>query len=98
MSSSSSTTRTRARLIRCSYQRGRGIPTPRAEGATMARVLVSEPHPDCRALVELVVQRVGHDLVSAGELADGDDPGLLILEPASADGLAIAHRLRHRLG
>jgi DNA-binding response OmpR family regulator len=64
----------------------------------MARVLISEPHPDCRALVELVVQRVGHDPLGPGELAEGDDPGLLILEPASADGLAIAHRLRHRLG
>ena len=63
----------------------------------MARVLISEPHPDCRALVELVVQRVGHDPLGAGELAEGDDPGLLILEPASADGLAIAHRLRRRL-
>ncbi len=60
----------------------------------MARVLISEPHPDCRALLELVVQRVGHDPFGLGELADGDDPGLLILEPASADG---PHRLRRRL-
>jgi DNA-binding response OmpR family regulator len=64
----------------------------------MARVLISEPHPDCRALVELVVQRVGHDPLGPGELTEGDDPGLLILEPASADGLAIAQRLRRRLG
>jgi DNA-binding response OmpR family regulator len=63
----------------------------------MARVLISEPHPDCRALVELVVQRVGHDPVGPGELADGDDLGLLILEPASAEGLAFAHQLRDRL-
>jgi hypothetical protein len=63
----------------------------------MARVLISEPHPDCRALLELVVQRVGHDPLGPGELADGDDLGLLILEPASAEGLAIAHRLRRRL-
>ena len=63
----------------------------------MARVLISEPHPDCRALVELVVQRVGHDPLGPGELHEGDDLGLLILEPASADGLAIAHRLRRRL-
>jgi DNA-binding response OmpR family regulator len=63
----------------------------------MARVLISEPHPDCRALLELVVRRVGHDPLGLGELAEGDDPGLLILEPASADGLALAHRLRRRL-
>jgi DNA-binding response OmpR family regulator len=63
----------------------------------MARVLISEPHPDCRALLELVVRRVGHDPLGLGELAESDDPGLLILEPASAEGLALAHRLRTRL-
>ena len=64
---------------------------------SVARVLISEPHPDCRALLELVVRRVGHDPLGQGELAEGDDPGLLILEPASADGLALARRLRRRL-
>ena len=63
----------------------------------MARVLISEPHPDCRTLIELVVRRAGHEPLGAGELAEGDEPGALILEPASADGLAIAHRLRNRL-
>ena len=64
----------------------------------MARVLISEPHPDCRALLKLVVQRVGHDPVDSGELVEGDDLGLMILEPASAEGLAAANRLRCRLG
>jgi DNA-binding response OmpR family regulator len=63
----------------------------------VARILISEPHPDCRALLELVVRRAGHDPLGHGELADGDDVGLMILEPASADGLEIAHRLRGRL-
>jgi DNA-binding response OmpR family regulator len=63
----------------------------------VARVLISEPHPDCRALLELVVQRVGHDPVDLGELVDGDDLGLMILEPASAEGLALAAKLRRRL-
>ena len=63
----------------------------------MARVLISEPHPDCRALLKLVVQRVGHDPVDSGELFDVDDLGLMILEPASAEGLAAANRLRCRL-
>jgi DNA-binding response OmpR family regulator len=62
----------------------------------MARVLISEPHPDCRTLLELVVQRVGHDPVGPGELAGDDDLGLMILEPAAAEGLAMASRLRHR--
>ena len=63
----------------------------------VARVLISEPHPDCRTLIELVVRRAGHEPLGPGELAEGDEPGALILEPASADGLAIAHRLRNRL-
>jgi DNA-binding response OmpR family regulator len=63
----------------------------------VARVLISEPHPDCRTLLELVVQRVGHFPIDSGELVDGGDPGLMILEPASAEGLAIARRLRRRL-
>ena len=63
----------------------------------MARVLISEPHPDCRALLALVVQRVGHDPVGFGELVDDDELGLMILEPASAEGLAMATRLRRRL-
>jgi DNA-binding response OmpR family regulator len=73
------------------------LPTSVADGVWVARVLISEPHPDCRTLLELVVQRAGHSPLGLGELADGDDPGLLILEPVSADGLALAHRLRRRL-
>lgn len=64
----------------------------------MARVLISEPHPDCRALLEAVVRRAGHEPVGQGELASDDMPELMILEPASAEGLAVAARLRRRLG
>ena len=63
----------------------------------MARVLISEPHPDSRALFELVVRRAGHEPVGLGELADREPPELMILEPASGEGLAIAHQLRRRL-
>jgi len=96
MSSSSSITRIRA-LIPSSYPRRGSFPTFGDDIVSVARVLISEPHPDCRALLELVVRRVGHDPLGQGELAEGDDPGLLILEPASADGLALARRLRRRL-
>jgi DNA-binding response OmpR family regulator len=65
----------------------------------VARVLISEPHPDCRALLELVVTRAGHDPIGGGGgSAEGDDLAALILEPASAEGLALAQRLRRRLG
>jgi DNA-binding response OmpR family regulator len=60
-------------------------------------VLISEPHPDSRALFELVVRRAGHEPIGPGELTDDELPELMILEPASGEGLAIARRLRRRL-
>jgi CheY-like chemotaxis protein len=63
----------------------------------VARILISEPHPDLRVLLEAIVRRAGHEPVGHGELTSDDAPELLILEPASADGLAAAARLRSRL-
>jgi DNA-binding response OmpR family regulator len=63
----------------------------------MARILIHEPHPDVRVLLEAVVRRAGHEPVGRGELTNGDTPELMILEPASAEGLAAATRLRRRL-
>jgi CheY-like chemotaxis protein len=63
----------------------------------MARILISEPHPDLRALLEAIVRRTGHEPVGHGELTDDDAPAVMILEPASADGLAAAAGLRRRL-
>src|ERR1700756_5176377 len=62
----------------------------------MARVLISEPHPDCRALLELVVRRAGHEPLGHGELVDGEPLELMILEPASAGGVALAAAARSR--
>jgi CheY-like chemotaxis protein len=64
----------------------------------MARILISEPHPDLRVLVEAVVRRTGNEPVGQGELTSDDAPAVMILEPASANGLAAAARLRSRLG
>ena len=63
----------------------------------MARILISEPHPDLRILIEAVVRRTGNEPVGQGELTSDDAPAVMILEPASADGLAAAARLRRRL-
>ena len=63
----------------------------------MARILIHEPHPDVRVLLEAIVRRAGHAPVGHGELTSDDAPELMILEPASADGLAAAARLRRRL-
>jgi CheY-like chemotaxis protein len=64
----------------------------------MARILISEPHPDVRVLLEAVVRRAGHEPVGHGELTVDETPELMILEPASAEGLAAAAWLRRRLG
>jgi DNA-binding response OmpR family regulator len=63
----------------------------------MARILIHEPHPDVRVLLAAVVKRAGHDPVGHGELTSDDAPALMILEPASAAGLAAAAKLRGRL-
>jgi DNA-binding response OmpR family regulator len=62
----------------------------------VARILISEPHPDLRVLLEAVVRRAGHEPVGQGELVGEDAPAAMILEPASAEGLAAAARLRQR--
>jgi CheY-like chemotaxis protein len=64
----------------------------------VAKILISEPHPDLRVLLEAIVRRAGHEPVGQGELANDDAPELMILEPASAESLAAANRLRSRLG
>jgi DNA-binding response OmpR family regulator len=63
----------------------------------MARILIHEPHPDVRVLLEAVVRRAGHEPVGRGELTAEDSLELMILEPASAEGLAAAAGLRRRL-
>jgi CheY-like chemotaxis protein len=63
----------------------------------VARILIHEPHPDVRVLLAAVVRRAGHVPVGHGELTNDDAPELMILEPASADGLAAAAKLRRRL-
>jgi hypothetical protein len=47
--------------------------------------------------MEAVVRRSGNEPVGHGELTDDDAPQVMILEPAYADGLAAAARLRGRL-
>jgi CheY-like chemotaxis protein len=63
----------------------------------VARILISEPHPDVRVLLEAIVRRAGHEPVGHGELTVDDAPAVMILEPASAEGLAAAAGLRRRL-
>jgi hypothetical protein len=59
----------------------------------VARVLISEPHEDIDALLRLVVERLGHEVV---ESEDVDRADIAVIEPAEADGVRLAHSLRER--
>jgi DNA-binding response OmpR family regulator len=62
----------------------------------VARILIAEPHPDVRTLLELVVRRLGHEAIVGG----GDDELDLsevdagVIEPGEGSGLPVARRLR----
>lgn len=63
----------------------------------MARVLICEPHDDIRALLELVVRRLGHEPVAGSGPAlahAGVDVDVAVIEPGEADGLQLARALR----
>ena len=63
----------------------------------MARVLIVEPNDDVCALLELLVERLGHEPVpfsgASDELGTAD---VAIVEPGQAEGLTIAKTLRAR--
>lgn len=63
----------------------------------MATILIAEPDPGTWSLLELLVLRLGHRPISQRELADGEQPDLMPLEPSSRLGLRQAQRLRGRL-
>jgi DNA-binding response OmpR family regulator len=62
----------------------------------MSRILLVEPHPDIRSLLEIVIVRLGHEPVAH----DGADDGIPDVDAAVVDpdgpGLVIARRLRAR--
>jgi CheY-like chemotaxis protein len=61
----------------------------------VARILISEPEPETRILLELHVLRLGHQLLGGGPAAD-EQPAVVLIEPASSAGLATARGLRSR--
>jgi len=63
----------------------------------VATVLIVDPDPANRSLLELLVLRLGHTPIGQRELGEGETPDLMLLEPASEPGLRLAHRLRQRL-
>jgi DNA-binding response OmpR family regulator len=61
----------------------------------MARVLILEPHPDIRRLLELVVRRLGHEpVVLRNGDPDPDDVEAAVIDLGDGKGLLLARRLR----
>jgi CheY-like chemotaxis protein len=63
----------------------------------MATILIVDPDPATRSLLEVLVLRLGHRPIGQQELSEDESPELLLLEPASRAGMRLASRLRRRL-
>jgi DNA-binding response OmpR family regulator len=61
----------------------------------VSRILIVEPHPDTRSLLELVFRRCGHEAVVYTGLP-GEEAGidLAVIEPGDGLALPVARRLR----
>ena len=62
----------------------------------MATILIVDPDPATRSLLEVLVLRLGHQPVGQWKLSEDEGPDLMLLEPASRAGLRLASRLRRR--
>lgn len=62
----------------------------------MATILIIDPDPATRSLLEVLVLRLGHRPIGQWELAEDEIPDLVLLEPASRAGVRHARRLRSR--
>jgi hypothetical protein len=61
----------------------------------MARVLICEPHDDIRALLELVVRRLGHEpALFASRPVEHMGVDVAVIEPGDHEGLSLAKSLR----
>jgi len=61
----------------------------------MARVLICEPHDDIRALLELVVRRLGHEPETyRGPAVEQLGVDVAVIEPGELDGARLAEQLR----
>ena len=63
----------------------------------MATILIVDPDPATRSLLELLILRLGHRPIGQRELSEGEEPDLILLEPVSRAGLRLTRRLRDQL-
>jgi CheY-like chemotaxis protein len=62
----------------------------------VATILIVDPDPATRSLLELLCTRLGHATIGPREWVGGEEPDLVLLEPASRPGLRLARGVRRR--
>ena len=62
----------------------------------MATILIVDPDSATKSLLELLCERLGHRPIGPREWIEGDEPDLLLLEPASRPGVRLARGFRRR--
>jgi len=62
----------------------------------MAVILIVDPDPSNRSLLELLAVRLGHSTIGPQEWVRGEEPDLVVLEPESRPGVRLARGIRRR--
>jgi DNA-binding response OmpR family regulator len=62
----------------------------------VAVILIVDPDPSNRSLLELLAMRLGHTTIGPGEWVRGEEPDLVVLEPESRPGVRLARGIRRR--
>jgi CheY-like chemotaxis protein len=62
----------------------------------VATILIVDPDSANRSLLELLCMRLGHRPIGSREWVEGEEPDLMLLEPASRPGLRLARGVRRR--
>jgi len=62
----------------------------------VATILIVDPDPATRSLLELLCRRLGHEPIGPREWVGGEEPDLVLLEPASRPGVRLARGVRRR--
>jgi CheY-like chemotaxis protein len=62
----------------------------------VATILIVDPDPANRSLLELLSLRLGHRPIGPREWVGGEEPDLVLLEPSSRPGLRLARGVRRR--
>jgi len=62
----------------------------------VATILIVDPDSATKSLLELLCERLGHRPIGPREWIEGEEPDLLLLEPASRPGVRLARGFRRR--